>query len=180
MTLSENGINLIKFFEGKETLYSLLPEFVAYKCPGDVWTIGWGTTIYPDKTFVKQGDTCIIQQARRWLLFDLNKVENELIPYLNNLNLNQGQYDSIVSFSYNTGVYAFYTSTIFKTIKTGGIVTEDMFIRWNKATADHDGKDNDGDGLIDEPGEKKMLTGLTNRRRAEFYLYQNNKLNILK
>lgn len=45
------------------------------------------------------------------------------------------------------------------------------FMKHVYANGTHDGKDNDGDGLIDEPGEYIKLPGLTKRRLDELQLY---------
>lgn len=39
----------------------------AYKCPAGKWTIGYGTTFYPDKTPVKEGDVITEQEAENLL-----------------------------------------------------------------------------------------------------------------
>jgi lysozyme len=175
MKTSENGIFLIKHYEGKETLYSLLPEFKAYKCPGNKWTIGWGTTVYPDGSKVKEGDICNGGQARRWLFNDLKKIESEinLIP-----DFSQNEFDALVSFCYNVGINGFDNSTLLRRIKYGmtGKPIEEAFLMWSKANGEHDGVDNDGDGTIDEPGEKRLLEGLKKRRIAEATLYLTGKL----
>jgi GH24 family phage-related lysozyme (muramidase) len=36
--------------------------------------------------------------------------------------------------------------------------------------------DDDNDGEIDEPGEKQVSKGLSNRRRAEAWLFLNNEV----
>ena len=58
MKTSSNGTALIREFEG----------FVAsaYLCPANVWTIGIGTTVYPNGTKVKKGDKCTQEQAHEY------------------------------------------------------------------------------------------------------------------
>ena len=47
-----------------------------------------------------------------------------------------------------------------------------MFRRWvYGGNGMHNGKDDDGDGLIDEPGEKMKEPGLITRRENEIKLY---------
>jgi len=93
MKISQNGINLITSFEGcKLTAY--------WDKYGKVWTIGYGHT-GPD-TF--QGKTITQQEAENLLRNDLNRFES----YVNNKSfvphqLNQNQFDALVSFSYNCG-----------------------------------------------------------------------------
>ena len=45
------------------------------------------------------------------------------------------------------------------------------FKRWVKASGESNGKDDDGDGLVDEAGEKQRLEGLMKRRNEEATLY---------
>jgi len=181
MTTSDNGYNLIKYFEGKETQYSLLPELVAYKCPAGKWTIGWGTISYPDGSPVRQGDRCSIQQARRWLVYDVQDVEHEvtaLFPVI----MTQGQFDSLVSMGYNvgTGEKGLEGSTLRKRILARGSQEsiEEAFLMYCKANGEHDHRDNDGDGQVDEPGEKQTISGLLRRRKAEAWLYRSGELNL--
>lgn len=88
MKISSKGINLIKSFEGC--------HLTAYKCPAGVWTIGYGHT-----AGVKEGMTITQAQADAYLASDLEKYEK----YVTNtkLELNQNQFDALVSFTYNCG-----------------------------------------------------------------------------
>ena len=88
MKISQNGINLIKSFEGC--------VLTAYLCPSKVWTIGYGHT-----AGVKQGQSITKAQAEEFLKTDIVKYER----YVNNtgLALNQNQFDALVSFTYNCG-----------------------------------------------------------------------------
>ena len=181
---SENGFSLIKYYEGKHTLWSIEPELTSYLCPARYWTIGWGTISYPDGTPVRRGERCSIQQARKWLIHDVRSMERELheILFENKLTdrINQNQFDSLLDLAYNigTGENGLGGSTLIKRIATRApeASIEEAFMMWVKARADNDKKDNDGDGLIDEPGEKKMLLGLKNRRQSEAYLYRYGEL----
>ena len=56
MTISQEGIDLIKEFEGC--------KLEAYKCPAGVWTIGYGTT-----KGVKEGMKITQLKAEKLLLF---------------------------------------------------------------------------------------------------------------
>lgn len=88
MQISENGLNLIKRFEGL--------RLNAYKCPAGIPTIGYGHT-----KGVKMGQTITAQQAEIFLLEDTKAVQTAL----NNAGfvLNQNQYDALCSFFYNVG-----------------------------------------------------------------------------
>lgn len=97
MTPSRKCLDLICAFEGYSDK--------AYKCSAGVWTIGFGTTKYPNGMAVKKGDICTNGQALIWLAFEVN----EKSAYLNHvlgteqLELEQNEYDAIVSLIYNCG-----------------------------------------------------------------------------
>ena len=67
----------------------------SYLCPASVVTIGWGSTMYTDGRKIKIGDTINEQQAEELLMWEL---KNKSIA-LYGLNLNQNQFDSLLSFS---------------------------------------------------------------------------------
>lgn len=95
MQISTSGLDLIKFFEGYANK--------AYEDTGGVMTIGWGTTRYPDGTRVKEGDTCTIEEAQRYLLHDVQDSVNVINKAHWDVPLRQNQFDALVSFQYNTG-----------------------------------------------------------------------------
>ena len=63
MSVSNSGVDIICDFEGK--------RLVAYDDGVGVWTIGFGTTIYPNGIKVKKGDTCTEAQAKEYMAHDL-------------------------------------------------------------------------------------------------------------
>ena len=146
MTASKNCINLIKMFEGYKAK--------AYLCPASVVTIGWGSTMYTDGRKIKLGDTINEDQAEQLLLWEL---KNKSIA-LHGLNLNQNQFDSLLSFVYNLGIGAFAKSTLKKKIllNPNDVTIKDEFMKWNKARVS---------------GELIELKGLTRRREAEAEMY---------
>ena len=183
MNTSETGYHLIKYFEGTGTKISVLSKYFAYKCPAGIWTIGWGTIIYPDGTPVRKGDFCTFEQAQGWLEWEVRKVETtvrRLFPG----PLLQCQFDSLVSFGYNvgTGEKGLGGSTLRKRILSGSQpdAIDEAFMMWRKANGEHDGRDNDGDGQVDEPGEKQTLAGLIRRRKSEAWLYRYGKLKFFE
>lgn len=117
MNISENGINLIKQFEGLKTQ--------AYLCQAKVWTIGYGHTLG-----VKQGDVCTISEASDLLKEDILIFEKSL----NNLvlvPLNQNQYDALICFIFNIGCGNFKKSTLLKLLNNAdynGAAAE--FCKW--------------------------------------------------
>ena len=147
----ELAVDLIKKFEGYRDK--------AYLCPANVWTIGFGTTYYPNGTKVKQGDVCTEQEARGWVA---NYIDKEILGPINKnmpvlytyslLNCNQKA--AIIDFCYNLGITNFLSSTLLKVmhenVNDARIRTE--LAKWNKAG-----------GVV--------LQGLTNRRNAEIALY---------
>ena len=138
----------------------------AYLCPAGVWTIGYGHT-----SGVKQGDVCTEAQAEKYLeedLADCEQVVARLLP-----NANQNQFDALVSFSFNAGIGALKMSTLLKKarVNINDPSIRDEFLKWDKADGTHNKKDDDGDGLIDEEGEKRRLEGLSKRRKREADLY---------
>ena len=89
MNVSKKGIDLIKKYEGC--------HLVAYRCPANIWTIGYGHT-----KNVKQGMVITQAQADAYLMQDCQAA----VKAVNALgrNLNQNQFDALVSFAFNCGV----------------------------------------------------------------------------
>jgi len=140
MSTSQNGINLISSFEGC--------ELKAYLCPAKVWTIGFGTTVYPNGVKVKKGDSCTLDQAKQFKAHDLKRFE-KTVDDLVQVPLTQNQFDALVSLTYNIGPGAFEKSTLLKKLNTGDYQgAADQFTVWNK-------------------GGGKVLQGLVNRRAKE-------------
>ena len=139
MNISQNGINLIKQFEGL--------RLEAYQCAAGVWTIGFGHT-----SGVKQGDKITFGQAEDFLRSDLEKFENAI----NNLvtaELNQNQFDAMISFVFNIGINAFKKSTMLKFLNNNSFpLAAGQFDRWIKSKG-------------------KVLEGLVKRRKAEKELF---------
>ena len=140
MKTSSNGTSLIKEFEG----------FVAnaYLCPAKVWTIGIGTTVYPNGVKVKKGDKCTEEQAHEYLAHDMIEFEKTVNDSVK-VPLSQNQFDALVSLAYNIGSGAFKNSTLLKKLNAKDYAgAADQFPRWNK-------------------GGGKVLKGLVRRRDAE-------------
>lgn len=90
MRTSQNGINLIKKFEGC--------RLTAYKCAAGVPTIGYGHT-----AGVKMGQKITRVQAESFLKDDLVKYEKKVEKYNSRYGWNQNEFDALVSFAYNVG-----------------------------------------------------------------------------
>ena len=94
MRISENGIELIKRFEGC--------RLIAYRAvkTEEYYTIGYGH--YGADVF--KGMTISQLQAEEYLKKDLEKFENYVNKYVTTFSPNQNQFDALVSFAYNCGL----------------------------------------------------------------------------
>lgn len=90
MKISQNGIDLIKKYEGL--------RLEAYLCPAGVWTIGYGHT-----SGVKKGMKITTEQAEEYLRQDIAKHEKKVSYYNYIYHWNQNEFDALVSFSFNIG-----------------------------------------------------------------------------
>lgn len=130
---------IVKEFEGL--------RLEAYKCPADVWTIGYGHT-----RGVIPGDVITEKEAEIFLAEDLEDAESAVNEYVE-VKLNQNQFDALVSFVYNLGAGNFKSSTLLRKLNAGDYLgAANEFKRWNKAGG-------------------KVLNGLVRRRAAECNLF---------
>lgn len=121
---------------------------VAYKpTPGDVWTIGYGST-----DGVKEGDVCTLEQAEIWLNNEVNLITGKLAKLIK-VPVTQNQFDALVSLTYNIGISAFKNSTLLKVLNKG----------------EYDKVPNEMRRWIYQGNN--MLQGLLNRRNAEIEIY---------
>lgn len=146
MKISNNGIELIKQFEG----LSLKPYLDKVNIP----TIGFGSTYYEDGTKVKLKDKPITEERATQLLeFIANKTFSENINKVVKVPLNQNQFDALVSFAYNIGNKNFNWSTLLKKLNLSDYEGASLeFGRWNQANG-------------------KILNGLVLRRQKEKELF---------
>lgn len=118
MNISQQGIDLIKQFEGL--------RLTSYRCSAGVWTCGFGHT-----TGVRENTRCTSKQAETWLRDDLKSIEHEVNAL--GLNLSQSQFDALCSFIFNVGLGAFFGSTLLKFLHRGDYVgAGNEFLKWNK------------------------------------------------
>ena len=120
MKVSQECVNLVKFFEGFEGK--------AYLCPANVWTIGYGRT-----RNVQEGDRITEVQAERDLLEELEEFAEQVLNSVK-VELTQNELDALTSWTYNLGVGNLNSSTLLKKLNAGdkNSVPSEM-IRWNKA-----------------------------------------------
>ena len=138
MNISQTGIDLIKDFEGFRS--------EPYLCSASVPTIGYGSTlgITLDSPAISQ------EEGEALLAKDLKRFErgvHRLCP----VPLTQGQYDALVSFSFNTGSLS--VSTLRKKVLRG----------------DYEGAANEFPRWVFAGGRR--LAGLVRRREAERALF---------
>lgn len=143
MKISNNGIALIKRFEGC--------RLTAYPDPGtggDPWTIGYGWTGKVDDKPIKPGMKIDDATADRLLRTGVVSFDQAVSKMLK-VSVTQNQYDALVSLAYNIGTRALSTSTLMKKLNAGDVKgAADEFLRWNRSGG-------------------KVMPGLTNRRKAE-------------
>ena len=144
MQTSDKGIALIKQFEGC--------KLTAYQDSVGIWTIGYGWTQPVDGKPIRAGMTIKQETAERLLKTGLVSYESD-VSRLVKVGLTQGQFDALVSFTYNLGARSLSTATLLRKLNAGDYAgAADEFLRWNKAGG-------------------KVLNGLTRRREAERALF---------
>lgn len=120
MKISQDGIDLIKYFEGLAV--------TSYQDVVGVWTIGYGHT----KTAAPNQ---VISQfeAEELLREDVRDAELCVIESLD-VDIAQHQFDALVSFVYNLGCINYNKSTLLQLINKGKIIEAvDQFRRWSYA-----------------------------------------------
>ena len=143
MKISLEGLSLIKKFEGC--------KLEAYYCSGGVLTIGYGHT-----GGVKETDVITQEEADKLLKGDILKfeqyVEDNVI-----VELDQGQFDALVAWTFNLGPGNLRESTMLKKLNDADYASVPFEMkRWNKAGG-------------------KTLDGLIRRRNAEALLFQSKE-----
>mgnify|MGYP003109902921 FL=1 len=120
MNISEEGLSLIKKFEGC--------ELKAYRCAANVLTIGYGTTkgVTEDMEITKE-------EAESLLKEEMHEYEG----YINDMvkvPLEQHQFDAMVSWVFNLGSGNLSSSTLLKKLNNSEYDEVPAQIkRWNKA-----------------------------------------------
>jgi lysozyme len=146
MKLDENGYKLIQDFEG----LSLVP----YLCSAKVATIGYGATFYPSGKKVTMQDAPISLLTAKWMLKETADKFAADVNKMIKANINQNQFNAIVSLAYNIGLAGLAKSSLLKKVNANPIddTIRNSFLVWNKAGG-------------------KINNGLTKRRTKEANLY---------
>lgn len=138
MQTSEAGRKFIEQWEGRYTH--------TYDDGVGVLTIGYGHTTAAGPPVVKKGMVISIAECDEILARDLAKVERD-VNRLVKVPLTQAQFDTLVSFQFNTGKLG--SSTLLKKLNAGDYAAVPAeLMKWNK-------------------GGGKVMKGLTRRRKAE-------------
>jgi lysozyme len=146
MKTSAKGIEIIHSFEGL--------RLDAYLCPAKVWTIGWGATADEQGKPIKPSDKWTRERADARFLQHLASFEADVHRLLDGAPVTQGQFDALVSFTYNLGAGNLAKSTLLRRHKAGEYGSAAIeFAKWSNA------------------GGRK-LQGLVRRRAAEAKLYR--------
>lgn len=145
MRTNPAGVGLIRRFEGL--------RLQAYEDSAGVWTVGYGST-----RGVVPGMVITRQQAEDRLIQDIRDAERTIERALS-VPVNDNQYSSLVSWTFNVGVGAMQRSTLMRKINRGDLQgAAEQFLRWVWATDAATGK-------------KVKQPGLIRRREAERALF---------
>ena len=143
MKCSQEGLALIKKFEGC--------RLKAYRCSANVLTIGYGHT-----GGVQENDVISQPEADKLLEEDIAKFEDYVSDNVI-VELNQGQFDALVAWTFNLGPGNLRESTMLKKLNNQEYESVPFEMRrWNKAGG-------------------KTLDGLIRRRKAEGLLFENKE-----
>ena len=154
MKISDKCLEMIRHHEGV--------RYRPYRCPARLHTVGVGHVLYPEQGKLpldRRGDYALLDKDNRQfskeevdgiLRNDLARFERGVAQYCP-VSLSQGQFDALVSFSFNVGLGTLQRSTLRQKILRGD-AAEDEFLRYTI-------------------GGGKVLKGLVNRRNDERALY---------
>jgi len=135
--VSQKCINQIKQDEGVKNK--------PYQCPALLWTVGVGHVIDPNHAKVKLADRKQLPIPAGWnrvlsgeeiddiLRNDLNRFESGVLRLVK-VPLTQGQFDALVSFSFNVGLGNLQNSTLRMKLNRGDYAgAAEQFLVWTKA-----------------------------------------------
>jgi len=122
MNVSPKAIEVIKHHEGVRQK--------PYRCPARLWTVGVGHVLYPEQGKLKLEDrgsvslrvedfrTFSMDEVNAILRSDLARFERGVAQYCP-VALTQGQFDALVSFSFNVGLGTLQRSTLRQKVLRG-------------------------------------------------------------
>lgn len=122
--ISALGITFTANYEG----YKSKP----YKDSAQVWSIGEGTTVYPNGQRVKATDSSISRkQARKYLTSHMTKDAQRFNKTLQGVKLSQAEYDLYMDFTYQFGIGAWSKSSMLRNLKAENYVQAcDSLLKW--------------------------------------------------
>jgi lysozyme len=157
MKVSDKCIEQIKKDEGVRNK--------PYQCPALLWTVGVGHVIDPNHAKVPMADRKALPIPAGWdriltsieideiLRTDLNRFEQGVLRLIK-VPLTQGQFDALVSFSFNVGLGNLQNSTLrMKLNRSEYDAAAEQFLVWTKAGG-------------------KVLPGLVKRRTHEKEMFE--------
>jgi lysozyme len=107
-SISEQGIEFIKYFEGfRPTIY---------RCPGKYFTIGFGHKVLKYEHYFNVALS--MDAAEALLKKDLVTSEKAVLKYIN-ASLSNNQFDALVSFTFNLGAGSLQRSSLRQKINYG-------------------------------------------------------------
>jgi lysozyme len=139
-------------------------RYKPYRCPAALWTVGVGHVLYPDQAKLPMADRLTYpikpEDNRIWYKDEVNALlEYDLKRFIQGVSrycpvtTSQGQFDALVSFSFNCGLGTLQRSTLRSKHNRGDYSgAADEFMKYTK-------------------GGGKVLKGLVNRRTDEKALY---------
>ena len=120
MNISDEGLSLIKDFEGLRT--------EAYLDSVLIPTIGYGHT-----KDVQLGDTCTEEQATEWLRNDVGSAE-KCVNNSVKVGMTQGQFDALVSWVFNLGCGRLKSSSVLSKLNAGDDVgAAESMVKYDRA-----------------------------------------------
>lgn len=139
-------------------------RYKPYRCPANLWTIGVGSVLYPKQGLMTLSDRLLVQldpkdnriftkdEVDAILKKDLHRFERGVLRYCPTI-ATQGQFDALVSFSFNVGLGTLQRSTLRQKHNRGDFDSAAAeFMKYTK-------------------GGGKVLKGLVNRRKDEMKIY---------
>ena len=157
MKVSPAAIAMIRHHEGVRNR--------PYLCPAKLWTVGVGHVLYPEQAKLPVSDRLQFPLStndnRTWsndednalLIADLARFERGVARYCPATTNHQGQFDALVSFSFNVGLGNLQRSSLRMKHNRGDYEgAAEEFMKWTK-------------------GGGRVLPGLVKRRLDEQRLY---------